>query len=54
MGWRDKKRRREEAEKATRDAARYSKGVKPLREGRGLCRICLTTNGHTSDCSRNS
>jgi hypothetical protein len=54
MAWGDRKRRREEAEKATRDAERYAKKVKPLREGRGVCRICLTKNGHTGDCSRNS
>src|SRR4051812_7492597 len=54
--WGDKKRRRKEAKKATRDAERYSKpgSVSRRQEGLGTCKVCLIRNGHTADCSRNS
>lgn len=56
MGWKDRKKRREEAEKASRDARKYSKpGSVPRRqEGRGVCKLCGIANGHTATCSRNS
>lgn len=53
MGWKSKRQRRAEAEKATRDAARYlADPPKARQEGLGTCKLCLTKNGHTADCSR--
>jgi hypothetical protein len=53
MAWGDKKRRREEAKKADRDAARFLKNPpKSSPEGKGVCKLCLTKNGHTATCSR--
>lgn len=56
MGWKERKKGREEAAKASRDARKYSKpgSVRSRQEGLGVCKVCLTKNGHTADCSRNS
>jgi hypothetical protein len=55
MAWGDKKRRRKEAKKADRDAARFIKNPPKSRpEGRGTCKVCEVKDGHAGWCPRNS
>lgn len=53
MAWGDRKKRREEAAKASRDAKKFLKNPpKSSPEGRGVCKVCLTKDGHTGWCTR--
>lgn len=54
MKWGGKAARKREADRATSLTKQIlEKGLPKARpEGNGVCKICTTKNGHTSDCSR--